>query len=230
MSIALAPFIAKVGAAQSVFQSAKSLFGGGGEENVAKTLSARYGCRILQSSAASARLLANAGINPCTKQPIPGGRQTVQMPRDFGTVQPAPMPTIGRSTMSLQGGFQNAAFPAVVGPAVGAVGRFVGGVLAGNVFRTATGRISGVMLGGRRISRKDIAALLRRVGDIATGAAIVGISVQDAADIVISSSKRRRRGITAAQVRNARRTACMVSRLARDLGVKPAPVRRRTCR
>lgn len=192
------------------------VFGGSSEPNVAKALSQRYGCRILQSSAPAARQLIAAGINPCTKQPIPGGAQTVTVPPGFGPAMPrANMSRREAGELIVRGGQ--------------AVGRAIMGS-TGVVNRTATGRISSVMLGNRRVSRRDIASLLRRIGDIATGAAIVGISLQDAADIVISSSKRRRRGITAAQVRNARRTACMVSRLARDLGVKPAPVRRRTCR
>ena len=90
--MSIATILAGAASARSAINQVKGLFGGGGDENVAKTLSARYGCRILQSSAASARLLADAGINPCTKLPIPGGRQTVQVPPGFGTVVPAPMP------------------------------------------------------------------------------------------------------------------------------------------
>jgi len=101
------------------------------------------------------------------------------------------------------------------------------------LIRTTTGRVSGIVLAsGQRFSRKEAAALIRRVGFEAAAIAL-GIGVIEAAEILLADSKSRRRGrgITAAQVRNARRTTCMVSRLARDLGVKAAPVRRKTtCR
>lgn len=99
--------------------------------------------------------------------------------------------------------------------------------------RTATGRIGRIFLpSGASVSKRDAASLIRRVGFDAAAVAL-GITVVEAAELFLQESSRRRRGrgITAAQVRNARRTTCMVARLARDLGVKAAPVRRRkTCR
>ena len=111
-----------------------------------------------------------------------------------------------------------------------AIGR---AVMSRGILRTATGRISGVVLGsGQRFSRKNAAALIRKVG-LEAAAVALGIGVVEVAEILLAESTKRRRsgGITAAQVRNARSTTCKVARLARDLGVKPAPVRRKTsCR
>lgn len=101
------------------------------------------------------------------------------------------------------------------------------------IARTATGRIGRIFLpSGASVSKRDAASLIRRVGFEAAAVAL-GITAIEAAELFLQESSRRRRGrgITAAQVRNARRTTCMVARLARDLGVKAAPVRRRkTCR
>ena len=103
----------------------------------------------------------------------------------------------------------------------------------GGLARTATGRIGRIFLpSGAAVSKRDAASLIRRVGFEAAAIAL-GITALEAAELFLQETARRRRGrgITAAQVRNARRTTCMVARLARDLGIKAAPVRRRkTCR
>ena len=131
---------------------------------------------------------------------------------------PPPTPPGGR--MSLIGAAGMSALPALTRGGVGLI-------------RTATGRISRILLpSGAAVSKRDAAALIRRVGFEAAAVAL-GITVFEAAELLLQESARKRRGkgITAAQVRNARRTTCMVARLARDLGVKAAPVRRkRTCR
>lgn len=106
--------------------------------------------------------------------------------------------------------------------------------LGRGLYRTVTGRVAGVVLpSGAKYSKKRAAALIRKVG-FEVAATALGISLYEAAELLLAdaqtASRRRRRGITYAQVRNARRTACMVSRLARDLNVKPAPRSRGTCR
>lgn len=122
--------------------------------------------------------------------------------------------------MSLIGAAGMSSLPAIARRGVGIV-------------RTATGRIGRIFLpSGASVSKRDAASLIRRVGFEAAAVAL-GITAFEAAELLLQESarKRRGRGITAAQVRNARRTTCMVARLARDLGVKAAPVRRRkTCR
>lgn len=130
-----------------------------------------------------------------------------------------PTPPGGGTRMSLIGAAGMSSLP-MIGRAAG-------------IIRTQTGRIGRIFLpSGASVSKRDAASLIRRVGFEAAAVAL-GITAVEAAELLLQESARRRRGrgITAAQVRNARRTTCMVARLARDLGVKPAPVRRRkTCR
>jgi hypothetical protein len=127
------------------------------------------------------------------------------------------------------GGGKVSLMPAAGMAGIGAIARMGGRGL----IRTTTGRISRIVLpSGQGFSRKQAASLIRRVGFEAAAVAL-GIGIVEAAEILLTDSKSRSRGrgITAAQVRNARRTTCAVARLARDLGVKPAPARRRTsCR
>lgn len=111
----------------------------------------------------------------------------------------------------------------------GAVARL--GTIAG-IVRGASGKILRVVLPtGRVVSRKNAVKLAKQVG-IATAATVLGISAVDVAQMVLdeSSTRRRRRGITARDLQNARRVACTVSRMARDLNVKPAVRRRTSCR
>lgn len=125
------------------------------------------------------------------------------------------------------------------------IARGVGGALSrigfgggAGVVRTTTGRISSVVLAsGQRFSRKRAAALIRRFGfEVATVA--LGIGAVELAEILLADSeaqarRRRGRGISAAQLRNAKRVNCQVKRMAADLGVRSttrcAP-RRKTCR
>ena len=146
----------------------------------------------------------------------------VQPRRDIPMRKMVPPTPPGGGNVSLQ------TIPAM--GSIGAVARMGGRGL----MRTTTGRISRILLpSGQAFSRKDAASLIRRVGFEAAAIAL-GITIVEAAEILLTDSKSRRRGrgITAAQVRNARRTTCAVARLARDLGVKAAPVRRRktSCR
>ena len=135
-------------------------------------------------------------------------------------VSPPVPPGGGRMSLFAAAGMSG--LPAVIG--AGARG----------ITRTATGRIGRIFLpSGAAVSKRDATALIRRVGFEAAAIAL-GITAIEAAELFLQESARRRRGrgITAAQVRNARRTTRMVCNLARDLGIKAAPVRRRktTCR
>jgi hypothetical protein len=148
--------------------------------------------------------------------------QTPARPRSMPMRQMVPPTPPGGGKVSLM--------PAAGMAGIGAVARMG----ARGLVRTTTGRISRIVLpSGQSFSRKEAASLIRRVGFEAAAVAL-GIGIVEAAELLLTDSKSRRRGrgITAAQVRNARRTTCAVARLARDLGVKPAPVRRRktSCR
>lgn len=191
--------------------------------------------------------LAKAGFDvnrPATGMPPPirGG----PTPADLGFPVPSPAvirapaqprlpppPALGGPASGGGGGGGMSLLPTVSGGfSLGSqLPRLIGG--AGGAIRTQTGRIGRIILpSGARVSKRDAANLIRRLGFEAAAVAL-GITALEAAEIFLqeSSRKRRGRGITAAQVRNARRTTCMVRNLARDLGVRAAPVRRkRTCR
>lgn len=149
----------------------------------------------------------------------PVSRRTLSIPARVGRRMVPPTPP-GGGRMSLIGAAGMSSLPAIASRGVG-------------IIRTQTGRIGRIFLpSGASVSKRDAASLIRRVGFEAAAVAL-GITAIEAAELLLQESarKRRGRGITAAQVRNARRTTCMVARLARDLGVKAAPVRRRkTCR
>jgi hypothetical protein len=202
------------------------LFGGGGsDDNLARNFSKRQGlsCVIRDSDKAKALQLIEFGVDPCTGQST---RPAVTVPTDFGTVQgPPDIPSALPGGAPIVGALNTMSLPATISR--------IGGSLVGGVIRTATGKISSVVApSGRKFSRKQAVALLKRAGDIATGAALMGISSQDAAEMILQTPPRRRRGITAAQVANARRTTRMVKKLATDLGCcRTTPVRRKSpCR
>jgi len=138
-------------------------------------------------------------------------------------------PALPRRQMVPPGGGRVSLFPAAGMASVGALARMGGRGL----IRTTTGRISRIMLpSGQTFSRKNAASLIRRVGFEAAAVAL-GITAIEAAELLLADSQTRRRGkgITAAQVRNARSTTRRVACLARDLGIRAAPARRkRTCR
>lgn len=220
-----------IGIGGTVFEGVKQLggiFGFGSEQNIAKSLSRELGCTIPQAQAEAARGFVAKGINPCTMGPLTPQQRAArpEAPKAPIPVFDQPVTPPGGNGMAIT----TMGFGGGLGATGGAIIRRAGQALGG-VIRTQTGRISSIVLpSGQRFTRKNAAALIRRFGpDIA--AAALGITLVQAAEILLTQQKtRRRRGITAAQVRNARRTACMVSRLARDLGVKPAPARRSTCR
>lgn len=205
------------------------LFGGGSDVNLARNFSQRAGlpCTVREDQKTLVTEYLNSGFSPSDVCSIvQGGVPSMDV---LGNIPPLALPggapTGGNLAMSLVGSTGMSALPTV--------GRVVGGALARSapgVYRTVTGRLSSVVLAsGRRFSRKQIGTFIRTVGDIATAAAILGISLQDAADVVTSKT-RRRRGISAAQLASAKRVACTISRMARDLNVKPATRRRTSCR
>lgn len=237
--MSIAPFLAGaskfLGAGGIAFEATRqigSLLGFGNGENIARNLSADLGCQIPQAQAAAARGFVAKGINPCTMQPLTPdvAAKRPEAPRGAVSAPAAPArPVItvppGGNGMSVQAGM------------IGGGGALVraGAAVVPGLIRTATGRISSIVLpSGQKFSRKRAAQLIKRVG-FQTAAAALGVGIIELAEILLADAettarRRRGRGITAAQVRNARRTACAVSRLARDLQVKPAPARRRTCR
>lgn len=94
---------------------------------------------------------------------------------------------------------------------------------------TSTGRISKILLPtGTEITAKKARNFLLRFG--LDAALLLGLDALTAAELVVQKPRRRRRGITYRDIHTARRTACMVSKMARDLNVKPAARTRSTCR
>ena len=99
----------------------------------------------------------------------------------------------------------------------------------------AIGQIAG--MAGRvamSAAKRRIISLVKAVG-IQTAATIFGLSVLDVAQVVANPPRRRRKGITPAQLASAKRVNNTIRRMADDLGCcKPArraPVRRKTtCR
>lgn len=226
-----------LGAGSIAFEAGRKiggLLGLGGDNNIARNLSADLGCTIPQDQAAAARSFVARGINPCTMQPLTPevAARRPEAPKP-GPAQPVATtvaaPTSPVITVPPGGG--GVSVQAGIGGVGGALVRATGLALAPGILRTATGRISSIVLpSGQRFSRKRAAALIRRVGlDVASVA--LGIGIIEAAEILLAESKpRRRRGITHRQIASARRVACMVSKMARDLNVKPAPRRTSTCR
>lgn len=140
-----------------------------------------------------------------------------------------PMAFRGVGTTAFGGGIGGAALGGMSAlPGIGgAIVRAGAGIL-----RTTTGKISSVVLAsGQKISRKKAASFIKRFG-FEAGAAALGITAIEAAQLLLDDAQtpRRRRGLTYKQIQSARRTACMVSKMARDLNVKPAPRRTGTCR
>lgn len=250
--------LAAAGTALSLAKTGSSLlskFGiGDSGPNIAKKFSKRVGCTILQKDKAQAEALIARGINPCTGQasgggPVPtnvqstmervaGGLRTVAdvigpRPGDLGYDIP------GKEILQIPAGapYVSGSIIPPGGPmsllttsmsSVGALARTAGGLL-----RTSTGRISSIVLpSGVKYSRRKAATLLKRVG-LEVGAAALGISLVQAAELLLADAQapRRRRGISAANLRNAKRVNCAIRRMHADLGLsKTAPRRRTSCR
>lgn len=210
--------LARVGGVRGITQSLFSKLGGG------------FG--------APQSFVADPDIEAIINRPATGTQPPIALP------PPVPLPTVSEAILRTvakpptpvpirqpvpPGGGKVSLIAAGGMSSMGAIARMG----ARGLVRTSTGRISRIMLpSGQTFSRKNAASLIRRVGFEAAAVAL-GISVVEAAELLLTDSQTRRRGrgITAAQVRNARSTTRRVACLARDLGIKAAPVRRRkTCR
>lgn len=207
------------GVAGGITGALGGFFGGNGGPNIANSLSQQVGCTILQADADQARAMLQRGIDPCTGMP----KSTAMTAFDTG---------IPAQTINLDPGF--------AGPAPGAQAIPVGGVgmvpiptMGGALEFTTTGLIRNVIVNGRRISRRKAAAFIRKFG-FDVGARGLGISTQQAAQVVLQQSQRprRRRGISGAQITQANRVIRTLSNFQKQLAcpTRRAPVRRRkTC-
>jgi hypothetical protein len=193
----------------------------GDDTNIARSLSGQVGCTITQANANQARALIARGIDPCT------GQQKTVSQTAFDTGVP------DRSVL----------FPTIV-PGSSPIPVFetgpggtpvpVNGQSSGALEFTRTGLIRNVIVNGRRVSRKNAAALIRKQG-IEIGARALGLSLTQAAQVVLqqSSRPRRRRGITGRQITEARRVMNTINTFGKALGctTRRAPARRKAaCR
>ena len=113
-----------------------------------------------------------------------------------------------------------------IGRAVAPIAAQAGRIIVG-LIRTATGRVRGVRLpSGQFVTRRKMLKLARDVG-IAAAAAALGITVAEMAEAVATAPVRRRRGISAADVRRTRSTLRKICVLTRDL--KEVTGRKRPC-
>lgn len=253
MSAFFAPLVAKAATAAGIFQSGRSLFGqvtglfgGGADVNLARKFSKRCGLSSPITQDARNQLKRRFPGNDELQCAVARGENIMQAQqptfdafmRALPNIPAAPAappapPAIPPSipTPSAFGGGPRMSLITSAGMSgVPAIAR-AGTQLIGNIFRTSTGKISGFLVGGRRISRKSAVKLAKEVG-IGTAAATLGIGAVELAQAILdeSTTRRRRRGITARDLANARRVACKVSRMARDLNVKPAARRTGVCR
>jgi hypothetical protein len=199
-------------------------FFGNGGQNIANQLSKQVGCQILQSDAAGARAQIARGVNPCTGLPTNGARVPGILDPRFG-LPPGAIP--GSSPIPVFDA------PLVTGPGGAQVPP---SVLAGGsaLEFTATGLIRNVIVNGRRISRRNAAAFIRKAG-MEVGARGLGLTLQQAAQVVLQQSTRprRRRGISGAQITQAKRVISTIASMSKSLGctTRRAPARRKpTCR
>jgi len=197
--------------------AASSIFGGGGGNggNVARGFS------------------AECGISP----PIP------QSTAKWAKTQPNPCAAARMTTTAIQGSSPIPVYPSnpvftppIVPPGTG-----------GNVFENILGTVATGVSGTAQasplgyVARAALTPAMRRKAitfaksfGIQLAATVFGISLLEMAEIVAKPPRRRRRGITAAQLANARRVNCKVQSMAKSLGMSctgRAPVRRKTtCR
>ena len=78
---------------------------------------------------------------------------------------------------------------------------------------------------GKRMTRQSVVALINSLG-LTAAAAALGLSVEEAAQIFASTPKRRRRGISARDIRTTKRVVGFTRRLQHDLGHLAGPIRR----
>lgn len=226
-----------------------ALTGSPGGVNIAKSLSKQVGCTIAQSDANQARALLAKGINPCTgvaTGSVGVPTQTVSIPTPpapaiktsgpigasppvgstfnlnfarfdreaagFGLPPGYPLPSIDvLKTPALPRGNQMSAFGAIPSTGMAAIGQIAG--LAGRVAISAA-------------NKRKIMRVVRAVG-IQTAATILGLELATVAQVVANPPKRRRKGITGAQLANAKRVNRAVLCMANDLKSScGAPARR----
>lgn len=106
-----------------------------------------------------------------------------------------------------------AAVPAIPFIAAGVRG-IIGGLL---------GRASAAI--GKRMTRQSVVSLINALG-LTAAAAALGLSIEEAAQIFASTPKRRRRGITARDIRTTKRVVGFTRRIQHDLGHLAGPIRR----
>lgn len=213
-------------------------FGGGSDVNLARNFSARQGlpCTVREDQKNLVLQMQASGL---TGEQIcraaTGGIPTQTMEdvirRKLPPVPPGGVEQVFKETLPAIAG-------AITGGGMSAVtttGRFMtrtagmGMRRAPGAYYTTTGRLSSVVLAsGKTMTARNIASFIRFVGDIALAASILGISLQDAAD-VMTRKTRRRRGITGPQLATAKRVICTVNKMAKELNCKPT-ARRTSCR
>lgn len=235
-----------------------ALTGSPGGVNIANKLSKQVGCTIAQSNADQARALLAKGINPCTgvaSRPVGIPDQDFAIPTLPAPVIKTSGPTPGASTVNPifnlnLGGFDREAagfglppgFPlpsaGVIrtpalprGPAMSAFGAIPSTGMA------AIGQIAG--LAGRvamsAANKRKVLRVVRAVG-IQTAATILGLELATVAQVVANPPRRRRKGISGAQLANAKRVnravLCMANDLKTSCGApaRRAPRRKTTCR
>lgn len=205
--------ITKVGGALA---GVGAVFGGGGTTtgnvNLARNFSARCGI--------SPPVLSSVATQAMNQFPGDFASQCT-----FARTGAPPLPQIPLPPPP-RGGAMDFLIPPAAAATVGRVGTIAG------IIRGASGKILRVALPtGQTVSRKNAVAMARRVG-IELAAATLGITAFEMAQMILDeqTTRRRRRGITDRDLRNARRVACRVSRMARDLNVKPATRSRSPCR
>lgn len=225
-----------ISAGLSVASQASSLFGGGGNggPNLARSFSKR--CGLSPPISQSIANVAKASGDPCgtarrmTGQFNPPPQVFTSPGQVGGIVQPSgePFGLIKEPIQNLLGSFLGAG--TVAAGVAGMAGRF--GTIAG-IIRGASGKILRVVLGnGRIISRKKAVLLAKQIG-LGAAATFLGISAVELAEMVLdeTTTRRRRRGITARDLANAKRVNCKVANMAKTLGCKPTTRRRApTCR
>lgn len=133
----------------------------------------------------------------------------------------APTPQLAPTAVAIAppriGGSQTGptATPAMAGAIVPAARTMIQGLLS-----LATATI------GKRVTSASVLSLVRELG-LVSAAAALGLSAVEVAQIIAAKPRRRRRGITAAQIATTRRTIRKVTSIQRALAEVCPPPRRR---
>ena len=133
----------------------------------------------------------------------------------------APSPALAPTAVSVAapriGGTQTgpSATPAMAGALIPVGRQLITGLLS----------VAGATL-GRRVTANSVLSLVRELGIVAAAAAL-GLTAVEVAQIIAARPRRRRRGITAAQIATTRRTIRKVTSIQRALAEVCPPPRRR---